>query len=237
MPRPAPLRAPRSLASLIVATAVGLSFGAQALWVTEASAAKRPVTLVTTKANAAMGAYLVNAKGFTLYTFALDTSGKSACTGQCAAEWPPVLVPKGAKLSTLVHGLKASRLGKIRRANGAFQLTYLGKPLYRFVGDKRAGQTGGQGLEHAWSVATLTDGSATTTTSAPVAPPTTQAPSSSGSHSSSGGSGSTAPPDNPPATPAPTQPTQPTPTPTQPTQPTPAPVQPTPNPPTGGYGY
>jgi predicted lipoprotein with Yx(FWY)xxD motif len=33
---------------------------------------------------------LTNSKGFTLYSFALDTSATSNCNGTCAANWPPV---------------------------------------------------------------------------------------------------------------------------------------------------
>ena len=33
---------------------------------------------------------LTNAKGFTLYSFAPDTSTTSKCTGTCAQNWPPV---------------------------------------------------------------------------------------------------------------------------------------------------
>ena len=36
---------------------------------------------------------LTNAKGFTLYSFAPDTSTKSNCNGSCVTYWPPV---KGA---------------------------------------------------------------------------------------------------------------------------------------------
>jgi predicted lipoprotein with Yx(FWY)xxD motif len=39
---------------------------------------------------------LTNAKGFTLYWFAPDTSTTSKCNGQCATFWPPVKGPATA---------------------------------------------------------------------------------------------------------------------------------------------
>jgi predicted lipoprotein with Yx(FWY)xxD motif len=38
-------------------------------------------------------AVLTSSKGFTLYSFAPDTSTKSNCNGTCAQNWPPVTGP------------------------------------------------------------------------------------------------------------------------------------------------
>ena len=38
-----------------------------------------------------LGMILGDSKGRTLYLFAKDRSGKSACTSQCAQYWPPLL--------------------------------------------------------------------------------------------------------------------------------------------------
>ncbi len=43
-------------------------------------------------------------------------------------------------------GLKASKVGTIRRSDGKPQVTYNHHPLYLFVGDKKPGQTNGQGI-------------------------------------------------------------------------------------------
>ena len=48
---------------------------------------------------------LTNARGLTLYWFAPDTSGRSACYGDCAAYWPPVTGPMmGAPVGSTVRG-------------------------------------------------------------------------------------------------------------------------------------
>ena len=37
------------------------------------------------------GPALANSRGMTLYTFDKDSDGKSACTGKCAENWPPLM--------------------------------------------------------------------------------------------------------------------------------------------------
>jgi predicted lipoprotein with Yx(FWY)xxD motif len=90
-----------------------------------------------------LGKVLVDARGRTLYLFDKDTRGRSACYGACVAYWPPLLSTAKPRAAQGVH---ASLLGVIKRADGKRQVTYGGHPLYRFVGDKRAGQTTGEGL-------------------------------------------------------------------------------------------
>lgn len=96
--------------------------------------------------NSAKGKVLTDAKGMTLYTFAKDSKGKSACNGKCAENWPPLMVSAGEK------GSKG--YSEIKRADGKMQWAYKGKPLYTFVKDKKAGDTTGDGfLNGAWHVA------------------------------------------------------------------------------------
>ena len=82
---------------------------------------------------------LTNAKGFTLYAFAPDTSTTSKCNGACAQNWPPVKVP------TTASGVKGA-FATIKRSDGSTQLTFRGHPLYTFVGDKAPGQAKGNGV-------------------------------------------------------------------------------------------
>jgi predicted lipoprotein with Yx(FWY)xxD motif len=91
-----------------------------------------------------LGRILVNGQGRTLYLFEKDRNGKSACAGQCATFWPP-LIAAGKPHATA--GAKSSLLGTVRRADGRLQVTYNHHPLYRFVKDMKKGQTNGEGVD------------------------------------------------------------------------------------------
>ena len=82
---------------------------------------------------------LTNSKGFTLYSFAPDTSTKSNCNGTCAQFWPPVQGPATAS------GVKGT-FGTIKRSDGSTQATFDGHPLYTFAADTAPGQAKGNGL-------------------------------------------------------------------------------------------
>jgi len=92
--------------------------------------------------NTPLGRLVVDGNGRTLYLFEKDKNRRSACYGQCAKFWPPLLT-NGKPLARA----KQSLLGTTRRANGIRQVTYAGHPLYRFVEDRQAGQTKGEGLQ------------------------------------------------------------------------------------------
>ena len=89
-----------------------------------------------------LGSVLTNAQGLTVYWFAKDTATNSACSGACAAAWPPVMgmpqVASGVKLT--------GKLGEIKRADGSMQATYNGHPLYLFAGDSKPGQVNGNAI-------------------------------------------------------------------------------------------
>ena len=84
---------------------------------------------------------LTNAKGLTLYWFAPDTPRSSACTGSCAAYWPPVSGDPMAGPGV------TGRLGTIKRSGGTEQATYDGHPLYTYIGDSARGQANGNKLD------------------------------------------------------------------------------------------
>jgi predicted lipoprotein with Yx(FWY)xxD motif len=101
------------------------------------SATAGRVTLHKTK----IGNVLATSSGRTLYLFMKDKNGKSACYGQCATYWPP-LMKKGALRAGA--GVKANLLGTTKRKNGKAQVTYKGHPLYLYKLDHAAGQIEGQ---------------------------------------------------------------------------------------------
>jgi predicted lipoprotein with Yx(FWY)xxD motif len=82
-------------------------------------------------------AVLTNAKGFTLYWFAPDTSTASHCTGSCASYWPPVLGKPAAGSGV------SGTIGTITRPDGTTQATYDGHPLYTYIGDSGPGKDSG----------------------------------------------------------------------------------------------
>jgi predicted lipoprotein with Yx(FWY)xxD motif len=96
-------------------------------------------------ASSGLGRILVDGRGRTLYLFEKDKQGKSACAGQCAGFWPPLIAVGKPPLATA--GAKASLLGTTRRADGRLQVTYNHHPLYTFVKDARKGQTNGEELD------------------------------------------------------------------------------------------
>jgi predicted lipoprotein with Yx(FWY)xxD motif len=95
-------------------------------------------------ASSRLGRIVVDGKGRTLYLFENDKNRRSACYGQCATYWPPLLI-HGKPVARA--GAKQSLLGTTRRANSSQQVTYGGHPLYRFSLDRKPGQTKGARLQ------------------------------------------------------------------------------------------
>ena len=128
----------RMVVVLMLIAALGVSgFLAAGSIVYGATRTDATVSLRHTK----LGRILVNSRGHTLYLFAKDRKGRSACSGSCAKFWPPLL--RHGKL-TGGPGVKALLLGTTRRSNGSLQVTYNKHPLYSYTLDKQAGQTNGE---------------------------------------------------------------------------------------------
>jgi len=100
----------------------------------------------TKTGDSAKGKVLTDGKGMTLYTFDKDAGGKSACSGACATNWPPLMASGDAK--------GASGYTVLTRDDGGKQWAYKGKPLYTWKNDKKPGDITGDGfLNGAWHIA------------------------------------------------------------------------------------
>lgn len=99
---------------------------------------------VTTRSGPA-GTFLTDGSGRSVYLFAKDGGGTSACTGECAEYWPPLVVTGSP---TVGGAAKSNLLGTITRPDGKMQATYAGHPLYTYEDDKAAGDTKGQGSDN-----------------------------------------------------------------------------------------
>jgi len=118
-----------------------------------ATAAETPATEAATVllgGNEALGPFLTDAEGKTLYTFANDEAGVSNCADTCAENWPPLLLAEGD--ATGGEGVTGT-LATIDRADGGRQVTYNDQPLYHFAADAAAGDTNGQAVNDVWFVA------------------------------------------------------------------------------------
>jgi predicted lipoprotein with Yx(FWY)xxD motif len=96
-------------------------------------------------ASSRLGDILVDGDGRTLYAFTKDKGDQSACSGDCATNWPALIGP-----ATAGTGVRASLLSTSMQANGDAQVTYGGKPLYYFAGDAKPGDSNGQGVGGVW---------------------------------------------------------------------------------------
>lgn len=146
----------------------GLSASAVAVGTAGAATAR----VISTTKNSTFGTILVS--GTALYTL---KASSTPCTAQCLKIWPEALLPKGATKAKAGAGVNAAKLGTVKRAHGALQVTYAGKPLYWFSGDTAAGQVNGNITDTwgKWSVAVTAE--------------STKSSSGSGSGGSTAGSG------------------------------------------------
>ncbi|MEU0680164.1 MULTISPECIES: hypothetical protein [Streptomyces] len=95
-----------------------------------------------------MGSMVTDDKGMTLYRSDTDQADPpmSMCTGECAKTWMPVM----AQGDVQMMGVEKSLLGTVDRSDGMKQLTLGGWPLYRYMGDTKAGQMNGQAKDDQW---------------------------------------------------------------------------------------
>jgi predicted lipoprotein with Yx(FWY)xxD motif len=119
--------------------------------------------------SASTAGYFVGPNGMSLYTFDVDAPGKSNCSGDCLANWPPLAVANAGAI-TVGSGLDAAAFTAITRDDGSMQVAFNSLPLYFFVGDKAPGDTKGDGVGGKWHLAMASSAPASSApSSSPVA--------------------------------------------------------------------
>ena len=124
-------------AALLSCSALGLCLAA-------GGAAAQDGTPVELRQDPALGPFLVDSSGMSLYLFEADTAGASTCFDDCMAAWPPLVTDGPAVAGT---GVDQALLGTTERPDGLTQVTYGGWPLYYYVEDTAPGETRGHDFE------------------------------------------------------------------------------------------
>lgn len=109
----------------------------------EAKPVKKVV--ISTRKLKGLGYVLVDGRGRTLYMFVPDKRKRVTCVRVCAAVWPPVKLPRGAR-AVAAGRAKASLLGSDPSPAGGRVVTYARWPLYTYVSDTRPGVATGQAV-------------------------------------------------------------------------------------------
>lgn len=145
---PVPARLGLGLAAALLAAACGSSAstgappasGSAAAGGASSASGSGSGTTISTGSSSA-GAILTDGSGKAVYLWVKDSNGQSACDGACLGAWP--VVPATGTV-TAAGGAQASDLGTLKRSDGTMQVTYMGHPLYYYVGDTGPGQANGQ---------------------------------------------------------------------------------------------
>ena len=135
---------PRLLASLLVTLFL-------ACLAVVASAAPPPVPRAPSPLEVAMASpvpiwqrrgILVEQGGRALYIFTEDEPGQSRCDSKCERLWPPLFAEETAR----PHG----PFTIARSYDGRPMWAWEGKPLYRWLSDRKRGSAGGDGVADVW---------------------------------------------------------------------------------------
>lgn len=127
-----------AVAAVLIAAACGGSSDSGA----EASASSGQT--VSVSAVDGIGDVLVDDQGAALYAADQEADGMVVCSSSCTTIWEPLTLSDGAA-PTAGAGL-AGKVGTVARPEGARQVTFQDRPLYRFVEDPAAGTVTGNGL-------------------------------------------------------------------------------------------
>jgi predicted lipoprotein with Yx(FWY)xxD motif len=109
-------------------------------------------TTVSSRSVDGVGPVLVDAMGAALYAADQEAGGKVVCTNMCTTIWKPLTV---AGAPTASGGLGKS-LAVMKRPDGSRQVTFDGRPLYRFAQDDEAGEVTGNGAKDSFGGHTFT---------------------------------------------------------------------------------
>lgn len=109
--------------------------------------AQKNAMMETSPIAMAKAGYVTDTKGMTLYTFDKDTASQSTCYDKCAQTWPPYVV-SGTVPTTL-----PAHIGTTKRTDGSVEYTWNTMPLYYYIGDKKSGDTTGDGVGGVWHLA------------------------------------------------------------------------------------
>ncbi|GGX83506.1 lipoprotein [Streptomyces fructofermentans] len=108
---------------------------------------------LSTRNDPELGEVVVDKNGMTVYRFEKDTPWpmKSACVGACLEKWP-VVEPVAAANTKGIDNKNDGRRGYVvlNRPDGLKQQSIDCWPLYTFAGDKKPGDTNGQGVGGTW---------------------------------------------------------------------------------------
>jgi predicted lipoprotein with Yx(FWY)xxD motif len=116
----------------------------------------------------------VSTGGLTLYSLSAETHGRFICTTKsCLALWKPLVVPAGTR------PMGATALATVKRPDGRTQVTFHGRPLYRFAEDQKPGETKGNGFKDVGTWLAAATGTAAKTP-APAPAPAPMPPSNPG---------------------------------------------------------
>ncbi|SDJ46307.1 SCO0930 family lipoprotein [Streptomyces indicus] len=103
---------------------------------------------LSTRKDPKLGEIVIDKNGMTVYRFKKDSAWpmKSACTGDCLANWP--VVEPVDKNDT--EGILKKGFVTFNRPDGLKQQTIDCWPLYTYAGDSAPGDTNGQGVGGTW---------------------------------------------------------------------------------------
>ncbi len=105
-----------------------------------------PVTMTRTSA----GSLMTTPSGMTLYTYDMDTAGRSNCNGECAQYWRPLAANQNAS--------PTGNMTLVTRDDGQKQwATAQGMPLYTYSQDRASGDVNGNNFHDNWHVVQLSE--------------------------------------------------------------------------------